>query len=53
VGDNTTRYLNSGEIDTFVVSTAELREFFDHGVVPVIRDGGLDWSDELLEKQLN
>ena len=53
VQENTERYLNSGYIDTFQVSTTELREFFNRGVVPVLLDGELLWSDELLENELN
>ncbi|MFB6270615.1 MAG: hypothetical protein ABEH83_11760 [Halobacterium sp.] len=52
VAENTTRYLNSGLVDSFRVSTRELREFFNRGVVPVLVDGELVWSDELLEEQL-
>ncbi|WP_232702460.1 hypothetical protein [Halobacterium wangiae] len=53
VQENTLRYLNSGHIDTFEVSAAELREFFNRGVVPVLLDDELVWSDELLENELN
>jgi len=52
IKQNTTRFLNSGVIDTFEVDRAELREFFNHGGVPVLFDGVLTWSDELLEEEL-
>ncbi|MFC3477026.1 hypothetical protein [Halobacterium litoreum] len=53
VAENTVRYLNSGLADTFRLSTTELREFFNRGVVPVMMDGELVWSDELLEGLLD
>ena len=53
IGTNSERYLNSGVIDTFEVTTEELREFFNQGVIPVLIDGDLTWSDELLENELN
>jgi hypothetical protein len=52
VSDNNVHYLNSGKIDTFDISTTELREFFSYGSVPVLLDDDLTWSDELLEKDL-
>jgi hypothetical protein len=53
VSDNTKRYLNAGEIDSFVVTEAELKEFLNLGVLPVLDGDGLTWSDELLEEQLS
>ncbi|WP_232686082.1 hypothetical protein [Halobacterium zhouii] len=53
VGDNTTRYLGSGKLDTFEVSTCDLRELLDGKPSPVMVDGELKWSDELLEELLN
>jgi hypothetical protein len=53
VSDNTKRYLNAGEIDSFVVTEDELREFLNLGVLPILTDDDLTWSDELLEEQLN
>ncbi|MCG1003676.1 MULTISPECIES: hypothetical protein [Halobacterium] len=53
IDGNATRYLNSGVIDTFEVSTTKLRDFFNHGVVPVLFDGELTWSDKLLENELD
>ncbi|MCD2199894.1 hypothetical protein LPA44_08295 [Halobacterium sp. KA-4] len=50
---NTKQYLNSGVIDTFDVTVSDLREFFNRGVVPVLFDGELTWSDELLQNELD
>lgn len=52
VPGNTSRYLNSGEVAEFELAESELKDFFDLGVVPIIRDDNLVWSDELLEKEL-
>jgi len=49
---NEMHYLNSGLIDDFEVEVAELREFLSLSVVPVMYDGELVWSDELLENEL-
>jgi hypothetical protein len=51
IKENTTQYLNSGVVDTFDVTTSDLREFFNRGVVPVLFDGELTWSDELLQNE--
>ncbi|GAA0287940.1 hypothetical protein [Halobacterium noricense] len=51
IRENTTRYLNSGRVDTFEVAGSELRDFFEHGVVPILFDGDLIWSDELFEER--
>ncbi|MCD2204246.1 hypothetical protein [Halobacterium sp. KA-6] len=53
IGENTTRYLNSGKVDTFCVREAGLRDFFSRGVAPVLWDGELVWSDQLLEGRLS
>ena len=47
VKGNKQHYINAGHIDRFVVTTAELREFFELGITPVLVDGELHWSDEL------
>lgn len=52
IKQNTKHYLNSGVIDTFNVTASDLREFFSRGVVPVLFDGELTWSDELLQNEL-
>lgn len=49
---NTTKYLNSGWIDDFEVQAAELEAFFELGVVPVLVDGQLYWSDEVTASEL-
>ncbi|NIC00305.1 hypothetical protein [Halobacterium sp. R2-5] len=53
IKENTKQYLNSGVIDTFDVTASDLREFFNRGVVPVLFDGELTWSDELLQNELD
>ncbi|CQH58999.1 uncharacterized protein HHUB_2878 [Halobacterium hubeiense] len=53
IKENTSQYLNSGIIDTFEVTVSDLREFFNRGVAPVLYDGGLTWSDELLQNELS
>ncbi|MGB9965142.1 hypothetical protein [Halobacterium hubeiense] len=50
--DQTSYYLNSGAIDTFEVTEAEFREYLGRGVLPVLFDGELVWSDELLRDEL-
>jgi len=52
-GESSKHYLNSGVIDTFHMSSAELREFFSNGVIPVLYDGSLTWSDELLQNEFD
>lgn len=44
---NTEHYINAGHIDTFCLTTDELREFLDLGTLPTLVDGTLIWSDEL------
>jgi hypothetical protein len=51
--DLTTQYLNSGKIDSFRVSAEELRTFLGRGVCPVLYEGSLTWSDDLLEDPLD
>lgn len=53
VKQNTRHYLNSGIIGTFEVTQSDLREFFSRGVVPVLFNGGLTWSDELLQNEFD
>jgi hypothetical protein len=50
--ESSKHYLNSGLINEFQVTAAELREFFSLSVLPVLYDGELVWSDELLENEL-
>jgi len=50
---NTTQYINSGPLDSFELSAGELREFLSRGPSPVLFDGELVWSDNLLEKLLS
>jgi hypothetical protein len=47
IGDNTCQYLNSGLMDRFEVSSAEVSEFLDLERLPVSVDGSLHWSDWL------
>ncbi|WP_089670435.1 CHAT domain-containing protein [Halobacterium jilantaiense] len=49
----TTQYLNSGEIDEYLLDESDLRTFFQRGVFPVMFEGSLTWSDYLLENRLN
>ena len=53
IKENTTQYINSGKLDTFELSTGELREFLGRGPSPVLFDGELVWSDNLLEELLS
>lgn len=41
-----TRYLNSGELETFEVSIDELREFLQMQMFPVVSGDNIYWSDE-------
>jgi hypothetical protein len=52
VGENSTRYLNSGHIDTFEIDEEQLQDVLNLGVTPIMLDDELVWSDELLEEQL-
>lgn len=53
IGDNERRYLASGELDTFTVTSDELREFLSLGPFPIQFDSSpcdnrtLQWSDEI------
>lgn len=53
IGDNERRYLASGELDTFTVTSDELREFLSLGSFPIQFDSSpidnrtLQWSDEV------
>ncbi|WP_435155057.1 hypothetical protein [Haladaptatus sp. DFWS20] len=49
--DNT-QYLNSGVIDTRTVSEAKLDEYLDCGVLPVIFENRLNWSDKIVASDL-
>jgi hypothetical protein len=49
----TTQYLNSGKIDEYALDNSELRTFFQRGVFPVMYEGSMTWSDDLLENELN
>ncbi|WP_336037758.1 hypothetical protein [Halobacterium yunchengense] len=52
IKENTKHYLNSGLVDEFRVSAGELRSFFNLSVMPVLYDGELVWTDELMENEL-
>lgn len=47
VGENRTRYLNAGVLDTFSVTERELDRYFDREVLPVRTSDGLVWSDRV------
>ncbi|WP_066379399.1 hypothetical protein [Halalkalicoccus paucihalophilus] len=46
IGSNENYYLNSGDIDTFSLSTRELEDFLTFDGIPLRIDGKLYWSDE-------
>jgi hypothetical protein len=52
IDDTDTLYLASGPLDTFELSVAEVDEFLDLEILPVIIDGTLYWSDEIDLKAL-
>ena len=48
LGENTTRYLNSGTVTTLTASTDELKQLLKTSErVPVTIDGTLQWSDQV------
>ncbi len=48
-----TQYLNSGILDTWIVSEAELDEYLNCGVLPVTFENELYWSDEIVAADLS
>ncbi|WP_227357010.1 hypothetical protein [Haladaptatus salinisoli] len=48
ITEDNTRYLTSGEIGTFEVTTSELQDYFSLETIPVEFREELRWSDELL-----
>ncbi|WP_049969727.1 lyase family protein [Haladaptatus cibarius] len=52
LNDEDTQYLNSGVLDSWVVSEAELDEYLNCGVLPVTFANELYWSDEITAADL-
>ena len=46
--NNSTRFLNSGKLDRFLVSHGELTQYLKSERTPTVVDGELTWSDELI-----
>ncbi|GAA0227118.1 hypothetical protein ACFFQF_11485 [Haladaptatus pallidirubidus] len=52
LNDDDTQYLNSGVLDSWIVSEAELDEYLNCGVLPVTFENDLYWSDEITAADL-
>jgi hypothetical protein len=53
IKENTTQYINSGQLDSFELTERELREFLSRGPSPVLFEDDLAWSDNLIEERFS
>jgi hypothetical protein len=53
IKENTTQYINSGQLDSFELTESELREFLSRGPSPVLFEDDLAWSDNLIEERFS